>query len=299
MNKALVIFNPTAGLMTKLDVRKQVEMKLNDLQYKPIVLVLDFDFEKNIEGLDLSDIQLVVAVGGDGTVKVAAREIISRHLKAPLAIIPFGSANVLASTLKIPLGLSEALAILGHHQIVKIDVGLINKERYFLVGFSLGYISSIIIDTERALKNRFGSIGYALRFFWNKIKIPRIKFRIETQNHVFWVKGNSLVIFNAFNFYGFQPRKEISIADGILNLYVVTNKTFLSMIEAALGVLFYVNPPKHIFTLDNKYFKLRIKRKRFLKTAQIDGDRIVVPRIIEIEVLSQALSVLVKPNATH
>lgn len=294
MNKALVIFNPTAGVMTKFDTRKLVEDKLISLQYQPIFLVLDFEFEKKIDGMDLSGIKLVVAVGGDGTVKVAAREIISRHINAPLAIIPFGSANVLASTLRIPTTITEALVLLDNYRSEKIDVGLVNKERYFLVGFSLGYVSSIIINTERSLKNKFGSIGYVLRLFWNKIKIPRIKFRLETQNHVFWVKGNSLIIFNAFNFYGFQPKKEISISDGILNLYIVTNKTFWTMLEAAIGVLFYVNPPKHIFTLDNKYFKIKLRRKRFLKTAQIDGDRIRVPRTIEIEVLPKALEILVK-----
>lgn len=294
MNKALIIFNPTAGMATKTDVGKIVQDKLSGLDYKPIMLILDFNFEANIAKLDLSDIKLVVAVGGDGTVKVAAREIINRRIKAPLAVIPFGSANVLAATLKIPLGLKEALELLNVSSTIKIDVGVLNQDRYFLVGFSLGYLSSIVINTNRELKNKFGSIGYVLHLFWNKIRIPRIKFRIETQNHVFWVKGNSLIVFNAFNFYGFSPKKTISLNDGILNLYVVTNKTFLTMAEAAFGVLFYRTPPKHIFTLDNKYFKIRIKRKKYLKTAQIDGDKIKLPRTIEVEVLPKALEVIVK-----
>ena len=111
---------------------------------------------------------------------------------------------------------------------------------------------------------------------------------------MFWVKGNSLIVFNAFNFYGFTPKKTISLSDGIMNLYVVTNKTFLTMAEAAFGVLFYTKPPKHIFSLDNKYFKIRVKRKKFLKSAQIDGDCIKLPRNIEIEVLPQALEVVIK-----
>lgn len=294
MKKALVIFNPTAGQATKTDVRKITEEKLSDLGYKPIFLILDFNFESNINKIDLSDIRLVVAIGGDGTVKVAAREIISKQIKAPLAIVPFGSANVLASQLKIPLGLKESLELINNLKSTKIDVGRVNRERYFLVGFSLGYVSSIVIHTDDTLKNKFGSIGYLLHLFWNKIRIPQIKFRIQTQNRTFWIKGNSLIVFNAFNFYGFQPKKEVSITDGILNLYVVTNKTFWTMAEAALGVLLYAKPPKHIFTLDNKYFKLRVKRKKFLKTAQIDGDKIKLTRNIEIEVMPQALAVVVK-----
>jgi diacylglycerol kinase family enzyme len=294
MKQALVICNPTAGIKSKQNVGKLAEEKLIGLGFRPITLVLDFDFESKIEQLDLSKIKLVVAIGGDGTVKVAAREIINRQIKAPLLIIPFGSANVLASTLKLPLDVKSALALLNGDKTAKIDVGSINREKYFLVGFSLGYASSIIIHTQSGLKSRFGSLSYLLHLFWNKIRIPRIKFRVETQNRVFWVKGNSLIVFNAFNFYGFTPKKNISISDGILNLYVVTNKTFLSMIEAALGVLYYVKPPRHIFALDNKYFKIRVKRKRFLKTAQIDGDPIRPGRIMEIEVLPKALEVFVK-----
>lgn len=292
--KALVIFNPTAGILAKNDVKKIINDKLASLDYQPVYLVLDFEFEKKIGDLDLSDIKLVVAVGGDGTIKVAAREIISRGLKVPLLILPFGSANVFASTLRLPLNMKEALNLLNNPKTKKVDVGRINRQQYFLVGFSLGYVSNIIINTERSLKNKFGSLGYLLRLFWNRFRISRIKFRIETQNHVFWIKGNSLIIFNAFNYFGFQPKKEISITDGILNLYVVTNKTFWTMLEAAVGVLFYIKPPKHIFTLDNKYFNIRVKRRKFLKTAQIDGDVIRLSRNIEIEVLPQVLEVVVK-----
>lgn len=292
--KALIIYNPTAGMTSKLDIKKMVREKLEALGYEPIFLTLDFEFEANIEQLDLSNISLVVAVGGDGTVKVAAREIINHNLQVPLAVVPFGSANVLASTLRIPTGIKEALTLLDNLKTQKIDVGMINKQRYFLVGFSLGYVSSIVIGTERELKNRLGPVGYLFKFLWNRIRMNRIKFRIETQNKVFWVKGNSLIIFNAFDFYGFHPKKLVSISDGILNLYVTTNKSFLTLLEAAFGVIFFAKPSRHVFTLDNRYFKIKLKQKRFLKSAQIDGDRIKLPRSIEIEVLPQALEVVIK-----
>ncbi|MFA6228030.1 MAG: diacylglycerol kinase family protein [Patescibacteria group bacterium] len=291
--KALIIFNPTAGVLAKSDVKGLVTARLQSLGYQPDVLVLDFDFESKMETYNTDGLRLIVAVGGDGTVKVAAREIIQRKLAVPLAIIPFGSANVLASTLGLPLDMFDALGLLQGMKTKKIDVGVINRQIYFIVGFSLGYVSSIIIHTEKDLKNRFGYLGYLFKFLWNKIRIFRIKFRIETQNKVFWVRGNSLIIFNAFKFFGLEPKKPVSITDGILNLYIVTNKTFLTLLQAALGVLFYVKPPRHIFTLDNRYFKIRVKR-RHLKTAQVDGDRIKAPKVMEVECLPQALEVVVK-----
>ncbi len=292
MKKAVVIFNPTAGLLSKKDLKSEVEAKLREVGIEPSFLILDSNFEKLVAGYDWSGTELVIAWGGDGTAKVAARTIMQFKLSVPLGIIPFGSANVLASTLKIPFNISEAVKLIGKEKLASIDIGRINKEKYFLVGFSMGYVSSIIINTEKELKNKFGFLGYAIRLFWNKVRITRTKFKIETQNRTFWIRGTSLIVFNAFNFYGFQAKKHISISDGLLNLYVVTNKNFFSMIEAALGVLFYDNPPKHIFALDNREFKITLKHRRQLKTCQIDGDYIKLDKEIVIDVLPGALQVI-------
>ena len=293
MKKGVVIFNPTAGISVKKDLKSEVKSQLEKVGIAVDFLILDANFEKLAANYDWSKIEIVIAWGGDGTVKVAARTIIEFNLKVPLGIIPFGSANVLAATLKIPVNLSEAIKLIGANKTIKIDVGRINNSKYFLVGFSVGYISSIIINTEKELKNKFGFWGYAIRLFLNRIRINKIKFKIETPHKTFWVRGNSLIIFNAFNFYGFRTKKDISITDGILNLYVVTNKTFISMIEVAFNILFYNQPTKNIFTLDSNKFTITLKHRRQLKTCQIDGDYIkLVNKEIIIDVLPQALSVI-------
>ncbi|MFA5047544.1 MAG: diacylglycerol kinase family protein [Patescibacteria group bacterium] len=294
MKKALVIFNPSAGVNVKYDMRGLIENKLRSLGYESEVFLLDNNFERTLSDYDFSAISLLVAVGGDGTVKVAARTIVTRKLSVPLAIIPFGSANVAATTLKIPLNPKEALKLLDRLKTTEMDLGVINKNNYFVVGFSIGYVSDIIINTGKDLKNRWGRLSYLWRLAFNKLRIPRIKFKIQTSSRTFWIKGNSLIIFNAYNLYGFQPKKSISVSDGILNLYVVTNKTFWSLIRAGLYVLFYHEPPRHIFSLDNGSFRISLKRRGFLKTCQIDGDHLILPKEMMIEVLPQALDVVIK-----
>ncbi|MEK7653413.1 MAG: diacylglycerol kinase family protein [Patescibacteria group bacterium] len=290
--KSLIIFNPTAGLSTKQDTEKLVREKLSSLGYQSEVFYLDENFEREIASRDFSEIRLVVAVGGDGTVKVAARTILANKIKAPLAIIPFGSANVIAVTLGLPVGIGGALKLLEKAgQTIKIDVGLINKKYYFLVGASIGYISKVIVGTSKELKNRLGFFGYFLNLIFNKIKIKKYKFQIRTRTSAFWVKGNSLVVFNALNYFGLKPKKPIDLQDGIFNLYVFTNKTFLTLIEAFFYLLYFHHPPKHVFYLDRDYFKIVLKRES--KSCQIDGDFIHLPREIEIKVLSQALEVVV------
>ncbi|MDO8669555.1 MAG: diacylglycerol kinase family protein [Candidatus Buchananbacteria bacterium] len=291
MKKVFVIFNPTAGLKSRIDVEGIVRDKLDNLGYKVHLFYLNNHFEDEISGFDFSGTDLVVAVGGDGTVKVATKIIIDHKLTAPLAIIPYGSANVIAMAAGIPTNIRHALKLIDKsNRIIAIDVGRINKKHYFIVGLSIGYISKVVIGASHHLKNKFGFFGYLLVFLFNKIKIRKLKFEIKTKNRSFWVKGNSLIVFNTLNYYGLKIKKPISFADGVFNLYVFTNKTFVSLLETIILMIFYNRPPRYILALDNNYFKIILKKES--DSCQIDGDYIKLPRVIEVEVLPQALNII-------
>lgn len=295
MRKALVIINPGAGLALKQGVIKDLTLnKLRSLDYKVDSFELNENFEKEIAGYKFSGVDLVVAVGGDGTVKVAARTILQEKIDVPLIIIPFGSANVIAMALGIPIVVNQALKQLDNPaKTTKIDVGLINGSFYFLVGFSVGYISQVIATTDKELKKRLGFFSYVLKFIFNKIKIRKIKFKIIATERVFWVKGNSLIIFNALNYFGFKTKKIIDFQDGILNLYVLTNKTFFGLVNAVWGMLWYQRPPRYVFSLDNGSFDIFLPRKKDLRSCQIDGDYIDVnSQNISVKILPRALTVV-------
>ncbi|MBP5513440.1 MAG: diacylglycerol kinase family lipid kinase [Bacteroidaceae bacterium] len=76
------------------------------------------------EGFDI-----VVAVGGDGTVNEVARSLV--HTPAALAIIPCGSGNGLARHLFIPINPIGALKILAECTIETLDYGKINGQPFF------------------------------------------------------------------------------------------------------------------------------------------------------------------------
>jgi len=292
MSRALVIFNPTAGLKSKIDVEGIIRDRLSHLGYQVDLFYLNNRFEVEISKYNFNDLDLMLAVGGDGTVKVATRTIIDHHLTTPLAIIPYGSANVIATAAGIPTNIRNALKLIENPQkTMAVDVGLVNKKHYFIVGLSIGYISKIVTGTNHHLKNKFGFFGYLLVFIFNKIKIKKVKFEIKTQNKNFWVRGNSLIVFNALNYYGLKIKKSISFSDGIFNLYVFTNKTFISLVEAFFLMLFYNQPPRHVLSLDNNYFKIILKQPSH--SCQIDGDYVKLPRIIEVELLPQVLHIIV------
>ncbi|WP_051633182.1 diacylglycerol/lipid kinase family protein [Thermonema rossianum] len=69
--------------------------------------------------------QVVVAVGGDGTCKLVAESL--QGSDAVLGIIPFGSANGLATSLRIPTDPQAALQALPQMQVYKLDALYVNK----------------------------------------------------------------------------------------------------------------------------------------------------------------------------
>jgi diacylglycerol kinase (ATP) len=85
--------------------------------------------------------ELVIAVGGDGTIEDVALSLVGSRTK--LGIIPSGTMNNLARVLGVPLDIEQACALLGTGIIRQIDVGCIQasdqvERTYFLETAGLG-----------------------------------------------------------------------------------------------------------------------------------------------------------------
>src|SRR6188472_3487164 len=102
---------------------------------------------------------MVVIGGGDGTLNAAAAGL--AELKLPLGILPMGTANDLARTLKIPQDLKSALEIIADGRIRSIDVGIVNDVMFFNVA-SIGLSAELAEKLTAETKRRFGKFGYAL-----------------------------------------------------------------------------------------------------------------------------------------
>jgi len=289
---ALVIVNSLAGLKLPGSVGVRVKQRLIELGYQPLIFELDQDFEKNLAKQKLTKIKLVVAVGGDGTVRVAVRTMFENKLNVPLSIVPFGSANVVATSLGIPLRLGKSLAKIGSEQTVAVDVGLVNGNQPFLVGFSIGYISSLVAHTPRWLKNISGVLAYCINLLIHAYRLPSIDFTIYRGERAQVITGNSLVIFNVINLYGLKPRKVITMTDGRLDLYVVKGRNILMLLKIGLDFLRLERSPKHLISFEDTNFVVDVAPG--IESFQIDGDIIKLNnRPIKISVKPKAVRVTV------
>jgi diacylglycerol kinase family enzyme len=119
--------------------------------------------------------EMIIAVGGDGTVNEVARKIAGT--KSVLGIIPIGSGNGLAREMKIPLDSLAALKFLPMGSIRKIDTGFSNGHFFACttgVGFDAHLAQGFLSLPNRGLK------GYVKLFLKEFFSYENKKYTIQT-----------------------------------------------------------------------------------------------------------------------
>jgi len=101
--------------------------------------------------------ELVFVWGGDGMVQRCVDALAGSAVT--VAIVPAGTANLLAANLGIPRDLPEAVRIGLHGARRRLDLGRLNGE-HFVVMAGAGFDGGMIRDADGSLKARLGRLAY-------------------------------------------------------------------------------------------------------------------------------------------
>ena len=232
---------------------------------------------------------LIFVWGGDGTVQRCIDALAGS--KAALAIVPAGTANLLASNLGIPKDIEAAVDIGLAGSTRRIDVGRINGER-FAVMAGAGLDARMIGDADGGLKDRFGRLAYV----WTGAKHLREKpFRAKiTVDGARWFDGEAscILLGNVGKLFGgIEAFEDSHPDDGVLELGVVSAdgvKQWAGTIARA--VVGTASKSPHAFT--TKVHSVRVKLDRKVPYELDGGDRKKV-RKLRIEIEPAAVTVCV------
>jgi len=287
MKKALVFHNPNAGVRNKYKNKTQVRDSLRKIGIEPDFVSVQDYFYGRVDPED-ADYELVISAGGDGTNRLAATWILEKNEGLPLGMIPMGSANLLAEANGVPQKYEKAVEAIRRGHCDRIDVGLLNNEHYFLVAFSLGHMAATIAKTPIKEKRKWGFLAYCKNFLLKKIHIWNFRFEIDGKK--FFMSGNNLFVFNAVSIFGLMPIKKMDFQDGVFELIVTANRTFIGWITAVYNYFVYNQPRLPIFSSEGTNFIIEPLEAKHL-IAQIDGDRIDISRA-EITALRGKLKII-------
>ena len=165
--------------------------------------------------------ELVLAWGGDGMVRRCADVLAGTS--ASLAIVPAGTANLLASNLGIPADVAKAVEIALHGERRMLDVGRLNGER-FVVMAGTGFDAAMIRGAaDGRLKEHFGRLAYVMSGARNlRLKPFRVTIAVDG---VSWFKGKAscILLGNVGTLFGgIEVFEGASPDDGKLEVGVAT-----------------------------------------------------------------------------
>ena len=104
---------------------------------------------------------IIIAVGGDGTVNEVINGIMVNKIRPKLAIYPAGTVNDFANYLKIPRITKEFAKIIINEKTIKADVGL-GGDRYFLNVAAAGLLTDVAYKVSPEAKTVLGKFAYYL-----------------------------------------------------------------------------------------------------------------------------------------
>ena len=164
---------------------------------------------------------LVFVWGGDGSVQRAIDTLAGTSAK--LAILPAGTANLLATNLRIPVDLAQAMKIGLRGADRPLDVGKMNGE-HFAVMAGAGLDAAMIAEADGSMTDRLGRLAYVLTGAKALSDLDATKATIELDGET-WFEGEvtCVLIGNVGRAIGgleFFPHAKPD--DGLLDIGVVT-----------------------------------------------------------------------------
>jgi YegS/Rv2252/BmrU family lipid kinase len=237
-----------------------------------------------------TDVETIVAGGGDGTVSSVAAIVLDSD-KA-LGILPFGTMNHFAKDLQIPLDLEEAVATIVAGYETKVDVGDVNSH-IFINNSSLGLYPSILREREKQQRLGWGKWP---AYIWAAIAVLRrypflnIRLSVDEQE----LKSRTPFVFignNEYEMETFHIGSRACLDKGELSLYMTNRTGRWGLIRLALRALLGgLRQEKDFIALCTKEIWIDTKREHL--RAALDGEVTVLEPPLHYRVRARALRVL-------
>jgi diacylglycerol kinase (ATP) len=164
--------------------------------------------------------EVVLVWGGDGMVQRSVDASVGSPVT--LAILPAGTANLLAANLGILQDMDQALDVALHGRDRTLDVGTVNGE-HFAVMSGLGFDAEMIDAADGAAKQKLGRLAY-VRTGVEAMRADPVKVRIKVDGTP-WFKGAAtcVLVGNVGTATGgLTVFNDAEPDDGVLDVGVVT-----------------------------------------------------------------------------
>jgi len=283
--KLLFIINPGSGSHS-INLKEVISVHFEQKQIETDLFELpdDCSLDKIKGKISESNADKVIAVGGDGTLKLVAECLLNSEI--PIGIIPAGSANGMAKELGIPTDITDALNLLETGEAKKIHVVKLNDEICIHLS-DLGF-NAYLVKRFDSLQER-GMWGYAKATWhalWNH---KRMDVELKLKNEIVKSRAAMVAIANATMYgSGLKINPDGKLDDKLFEIILVKDYSYLEILKIWITKLPF--NPKKIEVFQTDEVKIFSKHKAHF---QIDGEYIGKVNTVEAKILPAAISVIV------
>lgn len=235
---ALIVYNPASASVAHPDMwlGEVIHTICDRGGYQAKVLATTVAMGQiDITPDDFSDCDLVIAAGGDGTVRLVLAALAHYKSMVPVGILPLGTGNQLARNLMIyeenlfADSLHQALNVVLEGKPRLIDLGVMNGE-YFAVAAGVGPFSDAIIHPDANEKATWRMLAYASSMMQTFI-VPPVVFSVNADGEEFRVRASGIFISNIADLGVGTLSETAEIDDGLLDLCVLDPHEFSDYVE--------------------------------------------------------------------
>lgn len=292
--KALIILNPSSGKNKAEGYEEQIlKILKEDYDEVRVEKTKGKGDATKLAGLACEEnYDLVVSMGGDGTVNEVINGLAPHETRPPYGIIPLGTVNDLSQALGISQNPEEAMEILVTGVPKKIDIGRVN-DHYFGNVVAVGRVPEAIHEVSADEKSRWGSLAYYISGV--KRILEKETFQVKlTFNEEEWEGEIAAIVMGLTKSLGTFDKifPKAKVDDGVLHVVIARDLSLIETLKLTPSLLTESLEDSENIT----YMTLqKIKVEAFGEKAyssDIDGDE--GPDLpIEVEVMPRFLEVLV------
>ncbi len=291
--KAVFVINLNSGTSSKAAIPGLIESTIDKEKFDYEIVVTQYAGHASEiasrakdEGKDI-----VVAVGGDGTVNEVARAIV--HSGTALGIIPCGSGNGLARHLLLPMNVKKAIEVLNECEIRALDYGIINGYPFFC---TCGMGFDAFVSQKFAEAGKRGPITYVENVLREGLKYQPETYILQDENGTIKYKAFLISCANASQ-YGNNAyiAPQASMSDGLMDVIIMEPFDVFEAPQISID-MFNKTLDKSSKIKTFKCRKLHIHRSK-PGAIHYDGDPAMTGEDIDVELVPNGINIVVNPFA--
>jgi YegS/Rv2252/BmrU family lipid kinase len=287
------IINPISGTVKKSGIPALIEDTLDKNLFDYTVVETQYAGHAEILAKQEKEkgTDIVVAVGGDGTVNEVARAIV--HSQTALGIIPCGSGNGLARHLMLPMDLRKSIEVLNRCVVHDLDYGIINNKPFFCT-CGMGFDAFISMKFAEAGKR--GPVTYIENVLKEGLTYQPETYKIEDENGTIIQKAFLISCANASQ-YGNNAyiAPQASMSDGLLDVIIMEPFDVLEAPQVAIEMMNKtLDKNQKIKTFRTKHIQIHREKEGYI---HFDGDPVMTQADVDIQLVDKGIKVVVNPEA--